>query len=97
MGLRPWKGSVSHLPILLRRLAEVEAGHSGGVKVLSPPLPPLAANYVERKLPMKFIEKALFDEGGMIRTGSKRIIVTGIGGCGKTQLIRKLIERCQHL
>jgi putative protein kinase ArgK-like GTPase of G3E family len=73
------------------------SARSGGAKILSPPLPPLTRNYVDRKLPMKFVEKALFEEDGAIKTGSKTIVVTGIGGCGKTQLIRKFIEKYKHL
>jgi tRNA A22 N-methylase len=69
----------------------------GGAKVLSPPLPPLTRNYVERKLPMKFIEEALFEEDGAIKSGSKAIVVTGIGGCGKTQIIRNFVEKYKHL
>jgi GTPase SAR1 family protein len=46
---------------------------------------------------MDFIMKALFDQNGRIKPGSKRIVVTGIGGCGKTQLIRNLIEKYKHL
>jgi signal recognition particle receptor subunit beta len=46
---------------------------------------------------MEFIEKALFDEAGRIKSGSKRIVVTGIGGCGKTQLVRKIIDKYKHL
>jgi GTPase SAR1 family protein len=46
---------------------------------------------------MEFIENALFEKGRRIKSGSKRIIVTGIGGCGKTQLIRKFIERYKDL
>jgi GTPase SAR1 family protein len=45
---------------------------------------------------MGFIEKALFNEDGSIKSGSKTIVVTGIGGCGKTQLIRKFIEKYRH-
>jgi GTPase SAR1 family protein len=41
---------------------------------------------------MDSIIKALFDENGRIKPGSKRIVVTGIGGCGKTQLVRKFVE-----
>jgi GTPase SAR1 family protein len=41
---------------------------------------------------MDFIEKALFEHNGQIKSGSKRIVVTGIGGCGKTQLVRKFVE-----
>jgi GTPase SAR1 family protein len=41
---------------------------------------------------MEFIEQALFTEGGGVKGGPKRLVVTGIGGCGKTQLILKVIE-----
>jgi putative protein kinase ArgK-like GTPase of G3E family len=68
------------------------SGHSGGATILPPPLPHLTANYVERKAPTDFIIKALFDENRRIKSGSKRIVVTGIGGCGKTQLVRKFVE-----
>jgi len=77
--------------------ADLPAGHAAGAKILSPPLPSLTPNYVERKVPMEFIEKALFDEEGRIKPGQKRIIVTGIGGCGKTQLVRNFIEKHKHL
>jgi GTPase SAR1 family protein len=46
---------------------------------------------------MEFIEKALFEEDGRIKPGSKTIVVTGIGGCGKTQLTRRFIEKCGDL
>jgi putative protein kinase ArgK-like GTPase of G3E family len=68
------------------------SGHSGGATILPPALPQLTANYVERKAPMDFITEALFDDCGRIKSGSKRIVVTGIGGCGKTQLVRKFVE-----
>ncbi|KIM20911.1 hypothetical protein M408DRAFT_29983 [Serendipita vermifera MAFF 305830] len=64
----------------------------GGGEVLAPELLELTPNYVERKAPMEFLEKCLFDADGRIKGGSKRVIVTGMGGCGKTQLVRKLIE-----
>jgi GTPase SAR1 family protein len=41
---------------------------------------------------MDFMVNALFLQNGDIKSGSKRIIVTGIGGCGKTQLVRKFVE-----
>jgi hypothetical protein len=41
---------------------------------------------------MDFMVNALFLQNGDIKPGSKRIIVTGIGGCGKTQLVRKFVE-----
>jgi hypothetical protein len=72
--------------------AEISTGHSGGSNNLPIPLPPLTPNYVERKVPMKFMEKALFEPNGQIKSGSKRVVVTGIGGCGKTQLVRRFVE-----
>jgi GTPase SAR1 family protein len=41
---------------------------------------------------MEFIEKAMFDQNQRVKSGSKIIVVTGIGGCGKTQLVRKFVE-----
>jgi putative protein kinase ArgK-like GTPase of G3E family len=55
-------------------------------------MPPLISYYVERKEAMEFVEKVLFKQDGTIKQGSKIIVVTGIGGCGKTQLIRKFVE-----
>ncbi|KIM20778.1 hypothetical protein M408DRAFT_30105 [Serendipita vermifera MAFF 305830] len=65
---------------------------SGGAEVLTPELLELTPNYVERKAPTEFLEGCVLDEQGRIKGGSKRIIVTGMGGCGKTQLVRKFIE-----
>jgi len=47
---------------------------------------------VERKTPMEFIERAMFEQNGSVKPGPKRTVVTGIGGCGKTQLVRKFVE-----
>ncbi|KIM20775.1 hypothetical protein M408DRAFT_30102, partial [Serendipita vermifera MAFF 305830] len=64
----------------------------GGGEVLAPELLELTPNYVERKIPTDFLENCLLDADGGIKGGSKRVIVTGMGGCGKTQLVRKFIE-----
>ena len=72
------------------------AGHSGGANVPSPAMPPLAPHYVERKEATNFVESALFQQDGALKPGAKIIVVTGIGGCGKTQLIRKFIEQHGH-
>jgi putative protein kinase ArgK-like GTPase of G3E family len=56
-------------------------------------MPPLSPHYVERKDAMTFVENALLDHNGAIKPGSKVVVVTGIGGCGKTQLIRKFVEQ----
>ncbi|KIM21391.1 hypothetical protein M408DRAFT_29590 [Serendipita vermifera MAFF 305830] len=55
---------------------------SGGEKVLAPELLELTPNYVERKIPTEFLENCILNEQGDIKKGSKRIIVTGMGGCG---------------
>jgi hypothetical protein len=60
-------------------------------------MPELTPNYVERKVPTDFIEKCVLEEGGGIKQGSKKIIVTGIGGCGKTQLVRNFVKKHGHL
>ena len=67
--------------------------YSGGVNVTPLPLPPLTSNYVERIGPMDFLRNSLFQANGVIKCVSKIVIITGIGGCGKTQLIRKFIEK----
>lgn len=43
---------------------------------------------------MEFVEETLFDEDRNIKAGSKRIVVTGVRVCGKTQLARKFVECC---
>jgi hypothetical protein len=78
--------------VMVILFAETLTGHAGGSKVLPPSRPPLSSNYVERRAAMEFVEKALLDEEGNLKAGSKRIVVTGIGGCGKTQLVRKFVE-----
>jgi hypothetical protein len=71
----------------------VFAGHSGGAKIFPPSPPPTTPNFVERRAAIAFIENVLFDEGRIVKRGSKRLVVTGIGGSGKTQLTLKLVER----
>ena len=46
-----------------------------------------------RKEPWAFIEKAILQSENARDLGGRRmLLVTGIGGCGKTQIIRKFIE-----
>jgi GTPase SAR1 family protein len=46
-----------------------------------------------RKKPWEFIEKAMFDVRDDADDGEPRmLVVTGMGGCGKTQLILKFIQ-----
>lgn len=56
-------------------------------------MPALTRNYVERKLPLEYLETALFGASDSINEGAKIVVVTGIGGCGKTRLIRSFIEK----
>jgi hypothetical protein len=41
---------------------------------------------------MELIEKAVFEHNRRVKSGSKIIVVTGSGGCGKTQPVRRFIE-----
>jgi len=46
-----------------------------------------------RKEPWEFIERAMFDvRDGVDSDEPRMLVVTGIGGCGKTQLILKFIQ-----
>ncbi|KIM26631.1 hypothetical protein M408DRAFT_25333, partial [Serendipita vermifera MAFF 305830] len=67
--------------------------HSGGQHILPSALPPLTRTFVMRKAPLEFIEKAL---AGPIMAGApvglRMVAVTGMGGCGKTQIILKFIS-----
>ena len=46
-----------------------------------------------RKKPWKFIEKAMLDARDDVEADVPRmLVVTGMGGCGKTQLILKFIQ-----
>jgi GTPase SAR1 family protein len=46
-----------------------------------------------RKKPWEFIERAMFDvRDGEDADEPRMLVVTGIGGCGKTQLMLKFIQ-----
>jgi hypothetical protein len=45
-----------------------------------------------RKGPWEFIERAMGLKTGEEREGQRILIITGIGGCGKTQLIVKFMK-----
>jgi predicted AAA+ superfamily ATPase len=46
-----------------------------------------------RKKPWEFIEKVMFDVRDLVDPDEPRmLVVTGIGGCGKTQLTLKFIQ-----
>ncbi|KIM27322.1 hypothetical protein M408DRAFT_311186 [Serendipita vermifera MAFF 305830] len=62
-------------------------------KSLSPQLPPLTKTFVMRKEPWEFIEKVLLSERGISDIdGPRMLLVTGIGGCGKTQLMLRFMK-----
>jgi len=52
-----------------------------------PPLPALAGSFVVRQAPTEFMETAMF-KNQENNTNQRMIVVTGVGGCGKTQLVR---------
>jgi hypothetical protein len=78
---------------MLSNLLKVYSGRSGGEVILPPPPPPLTNPFVIRSGPMEFIIRAIFGTGQSDEPTRRKIVaVTGIGGCGKTQIIRKFIE-----
>ena len=64
--------------------------HSGGAILASPDLPPLTDTFVMRKEPWEFIEKILL--GTQDGDSARILVVTGMGGCGKTQLVTKFMH-----
>ncbi|KIM20565.1 hypothetical protein M408DRAFT_333927 [Serendipita vermifera MAFF 305830] len=65
----------------------------GGIQSISPQLPPLTKTFVMRKEPWNFIEKALLSERDIRDiNGPRMLFVTGIGGCGKTQLMLRFMK-----
>jgi hypothetical protein len=70
-----------------------DIAHSGGQRVDPPTLPPLTRTFVMRKRPWEFIENKIFDVDESKGTeGPKMLAVTGMGGCGKTQMILKFLR-----
>ena len=65
---------------------------SGGEIILPPALPPLIQTFVMREKEWKFIEGAIFGPRSLEQVGVQRMLaVTGMGGCGKTQIILKFL------
>ncbi|KIM26748.1 hypothetical protein M408DRAFT_57060, partial [Serendipita vermifera MAFF 305830] len=64
-----------------------QLSESIAMRVFPPALPPVTSTFVMRKEPWEFIEKAAF--GTEEVDGLRMLAVTGIGGCGKTQIILK--------
>ena len=77
----------------IERSAYTDIAHSGGQRVDPPMLPPLTRTFVMRKGPWEFIEDAIFGVDESKGTeGPKMLAVTGMGGCGKTQMILKFLR-----
>ena len=75
------------------RVAYTYPERSGGAKIEAPPLPFLSDTFVMRKDPWEFIQRTMLsvpDTQG--RAQQNILIITGMGGCGKTQLTRKFID-----
>ncbi|KIM24489.1 hypothetical protein M408DRAFT_75716, partial [Serendipita vermifera MAFF 305830] len=67
--------------------------HTGGRVTLCPQLPPLTRSFVMRREPWEFIEKILLHSSNPDDADEPKILViTGIGGCGKTQLMLKFMK-----
>ena len=61
--------------------------------VLPQRLPPVTKTFVMRKGPWDFIDKIILGPRESQDTDEPRIlVVTGIGGCGKTQLLLKFMK-----
>jgi len=69
-------------------------GHSGGQSVLPPSIPSLTNAFVMRKESLEFIEKVLLGprDGIEDTDGPRMLAITGMGGCGKTQIIVKFMK-----
>ena len=67
--------------------------HAGSQDILSLQLPPLTQTFVMRKEPWEFINKTLLGPKRSEDTdGPRMLVVTGMGGCGKTQIMLKFIK-----
>ncbi|KIM23915.1 hypothetical protein M408DRAFT_319259, partial [Serendipita vermifera MAFF 305830] len=67
--------------------------YRGGLAVLPPRLPPLTKTFVMRKQPWDFVEKALLGpRHPKDIDGPRMLFVTGMGGCGKTQLMLRFMK-----
>ncbi|KIM26170.1 hypothetical protein M408DRAFT_197123 [Serendipita vermifera MAFF 305830] len=66
---------------------------AGGRLVVAPQAPPVTETFVMRKEPWEFVKRTLLRNGDMEPVNRPRkLIVTGIGGCGKSQLLLKFMK-----
>ena len=73
------------------------AEHTGGESVLPPALPPLTRTFVMRKEPWELMAKVIIGTGKVedkegSHEGPRMLAVTGVAGCGKTQLVLKFMR-----
>lgn len=67
-------------------------GHPDAQTILSPRLPPLTKTFVMRTEPWEVIEKTLLGPKDPEGDGPRMLVVTGIAGCGKTQIMLKFMK-----
>jgi hypothetical protein len=65
-------------------------GYSGGGSVSAPPMPPLSPNFVERPGPMAELVNGM--NRPQDEDEQRTLVISGLGGCGKTQLVLRYIK-----
>jgi hypothetical protein len=65
---------------------------SGGGKFTAPGLPPLSNHFVLRKEPWDRIVRTIIGDEDMEAQGQRILVISGLGGCGKTQLAIKFAK-----
>jgi putative protein kinase ArgK-like GTPase of G3E family len=66
--------------------------HSGGGVAAHKSLPAITPNFVMREGPWNILEQAIL-KGKMKTSGQNVVVVSGMAGCGKTQLCTKFIHQ----
>ena len=85
--------SMSFIQFRDPHILNVVEEHPGGQNIVSPQLPPLTKSFVMRKEPWEFISGIMLDPRSHEDADeSKMLVVTGMGGCGKTQLMIKFMK-----
>jgi hypothetical protein len=72
--------------------ADCHLDRSGGGKFTAPGLPPLSNHFVLRKEPWDRIVQTVIGEEDMEAQGQRILVISGLGGCGKTQLAIKFAK-----
>lgn len=79
------------LEVHILRLMRI-LGHSGGEVIAAATIPPVSKTFVKRKQPWEFMEKVIFSEEEEEEEEPTMLAITGMGGCGKTQLVLKFMR-----